>query len=76
MIRVIENSTAEKHKETVSIFNQIKLLSDKGYSSTNALSRFIDVPVTNYKNGCFRDLIEYSKNQYDYNELKWKQGQD
>lgn len=75
MIRVIQQSTEERKAETIQLFEKIKPLLDKGYSFNKALSEVTDLSVTNYRNGWFKDLINYAKTQgYDYHEYKWKRG--
>lgn len=75
MIKVIETSTAERKQETIKLFQQIQPLLDKGYSFNKALTEVTDLSVTNFKNGWFKDLIDYAKTQgYDYHEYKWKRG--
>ena len=75
MIRVIQQSTEERKAETIQLFEKIKPLLDKGYSFNKALSEVTDLSVTNYRNGWFKDLIDYAKTQgYDYHEYKWKRG--
>lgn len=77
MIRVITQTTQERREETIQLFNQIRPLLDKGYSFNKALTEVTDLSVTNYRNGWFKDLIEYAKTQgYDYHEYKWKRGKD
>lgn len=75
MIKVIQQSTAERKQETIELFQKIKPLLDKGYSFTKAITKVTDLNVTNYRNGWFKDLIDYAKTQgYDYHEYKWKRG--
>ena len=77
MIRVITQTTQERLEETIQLINQKRPLLDKGYSFNKALTEVTDLSVTNYRNGWFKDLIEYAKTQgYDYHEYKWKRGKD
>lgn len=74
-ITVIEQTTAERKAETRKIFQEIRPYLDQGYSFNKALSEVTDLSVTNYRNGWFKDLIDYAKTQgYDYHEYKWKRG--
>ena len=74
-ITVIETSTAERRQETIQLFHKIKPLLDKGYNFKQALNEACNIEVYNYKNGWFKDLIDYAKKQgYDYHEYKWRRG--
>ena len=73
MIKIIQQSTAERKQETWELFEKIRPLLDQGYSFNKALTEVTDLSVTNYRSGWFKDLIEYAKTQgYDYHEYKWK----
>lgn len=73
MIRVIQQSTAERKKETKELFELIKPYLDKGYSFNNAIHEVTGFRVRSVNRGWHKDLIEYGKSQgYDYNEYSWK----
>ena len=72
MIRVIETTTAERKAETITLFEKIKPYLNQGYSFKKALEKETDLSI-NFKNGWFKDLINYAKTQgYDYHEYKFK----
>ena len=74
MIRVIETTTAERKAETIALFEKIKPYLNQGYSFKKALEKETDLSI-NFKNGWFKDLINYAKTQgYDYHDYKFKRG--
>lgn len=77
MINIIQTTTAERKQETITLFEKIRPLLDKGYSFNKALNETTDLSATNPKKGWFKDLIDYAKTQgYDYYEYKWKRGKN
>ena len=64
MIKVVEQSTADRKKETKNKFEKIKPYLDKGYTYRQALEKAgISTRSLNRYNGWFRDLIEYGVSQ-------------
>ena len=77
MITVIEQSTNERNEETITLFNQIQPLLDKGYSYMGACIEIGRVPSntrnSHYKRQWFRDLREYGESMdYDYQKYSGK----
>lgn len=77
MITVIEQSTAERNKETRQLFEQIRPLLDDGYGYMPALIKIGVVPEHLrrhvYTTAWFRDLKEYGESQgYDYDTYSGK----
>jgi hypothetical protein len=77
VIKVIEQSTSERKRETRELFESIRPLLDKGYSYMTAcvmVGRCKDSLKNNYySNGWFRDLKEYGKkNGYHYKDFSGK----
>lgn len=71
-ITVIQQTTAERNKETRELFERIKPLIDDGYSFRQALIK-LGYRVSNTRNGWYKDLVDYAQTQgYDHNEYKWK----
>lgn len=65
-IRVIQQNTSERKKETKEFFEKIKPYLDEGYSYLNAvkLVKGINNPKINYSRkhyAWYRDLIEYGE---------------
>ena len=70
MIKVIEQDTEARLKETHELFMEIKPLLDEGYGFTRAL-KIKGHPVYNYQGGWFKHLIEYARTQgYEYNKMR------
>lgn len=70
MIEIIQQSTDERKKETMKLFQEVKPLLDEGYSFTGALKK-LGYPVYNYKSGWFKHLKDYALTQgYDYNKMR------
>ena len=72
MIRVIAQTTDERKKETIKLFEEIKPHLDEGYPYRASLIRVGKItPKTsiNVRNGWGRDLIEYGEEQgYRYGD--------
>ena len=71
MIKVIEQSTAERNEETKQLFEQIKPLLDKGHTYMSACIEIGRVPLKSrhryYTMAWFRELKEYGATQgYPY----------
>jgi len=75
-IRVIQQSTNDRQKETINLFHEIKPYLDEGYSFTRAL-KICGHTVYNYKSGWFKHLIDYARTQgYDYNTMRGRRKYD
>ena len=71
-IRVIQQDTKARQRETAEIFEGCRPYLDQGMSLRQAVKQVTDRNITNVKNGWYRDLIEYTISQgYDYHKLKW-----
>ena len=67
MIKVIEQSTAERKEETRRLFESIKPLLDHGYGYKQALEKIGRIPVDSRvgytTHGWFKELKEYGETQ-------------
>ena len=71
-IRVIQQSTAERNRETRNLFERMKPLVDDGYSFRQALMK-LGYTVSNPHHGWYKDLVDYAKTQgYDHYDYKWR----
>ena len=71
-IRVIQQSTAERNKETRELFEKVKPLVDEGYSFRQGLIK-LGYNVSNTRSGWYKALVDYARTQgYDHNMYKWK----
>lgn len=60
---IVERNTNERNMETVSLFNQVKPLLEKGYSYHLAVKKIKNTNSLNTNNAWFRELIEYGESQ-------------
>ena len=74
-MRVVERNTSERKMETVSLFNQVKPLLEKGYSYNLAVKKVKNLSSLNTTNGWFKELVEYGESQgYLKKDYKSKKG--
>ena len=72
-IRVIQQDTKARQRETAEIFEGCRPYLDQGMSLLKAVYESSGRRVSNVKNGWFRELIDYAKTQgYEYK--RWSRG--
>ena len=72
-IRVIQQDTKARQRETAEIFEGCRPYLDQGMSLRKAVYESSGRRVSNVKNGWFRELIDYAKTQgYEYK--RWSRG--
>ena len=73
MIKVIEQSTAERRQETIDLFNKVKPLVDDGWAFRQAVLHITGkTSIGTQKRGWYRDLCEYAKTQgYNPKDYEW-----
>ena len=62
-MKVVERNTSERNMETVSLFNQVKPLLEKGYSYNLAVKKVRNTNSLNTGSGWFKELVEYGESQ-------------
>lgn len=78
MIKVIEQTTEERHEETARLFNSIRPLLDKGYSYHSAVKIVRNEKrkdIRYYQQRWFAELKEYGeRNGYPYRQYsgRWR----
>ena len=69
MIKIIETTTAERKQETITLFEKIKPLLDKGCNFRKAVMKVTGKKVVNTNQSWYNDLTEYAKTQgYNYRD--------
>lgn len=64
MIKIIEQSTDERMKETQELFNKVKPFLDEGYSYDKALKKAGLMTANSWKQRAYtREIVEYAKKQ-------------
>ena len=72
-IRVIQQDTNERQKETEALFNECRPYLDRGMSLRKAVKESTGRVPSNVRSGWFRELIEYAQTQgYEYK--RWSRG--
>ena len=62
MIKVVSQNTAERKQETIDLYNQCKVLMDKGYSFTRAVMEVKGLKYGGFQNReWYRELKAYHK---------------
>lgn len=75
-IRVIQQDTNERQRETAALFEACRPYLEKGMSLRKAVKQVTDRNITNVKNGWYRDLIDYAISQgYEYHKMRWMRGE-
>ena len=72
-LKVVEQTTKDRHQETVDLFNKIKPLLDAGMSWTNAVKQARGIRYNAFANQrWYKDLREYAESQGYYNRWSRK----
>ena len=74
MIKVIEQSTEDRNRETRELFQKVKPLVDEGWAFRQAVLHITGKQsIGTQKRGWYRDLCDYAKQQgYNPKDYEWK----